>query len=141
MEKGDKGDKGERFALTPGLPALMKAQKLQKRAADLGFDWPDIQGVLSKLVEEARELSDAYTEGNREKIEEEVGDLFFSLVNFARFLKIDAEIALNFTVEKFIRRFKYIEKQVNQHGGDYSSFSLKELDQWWEEAKALEKEG
>ena len=139
--KGDKGDKGERFALTPGLPALMKAQKLQKRAADLGFDWPDIQGVLSKLVEEARELSDAYTEGNREKIEEEVGDLFFSLVNFARFLKIDAEIALNFTVEKFIRRFKYIEKQVNQHGGDYSSFSLKELDQWWEEAKALEKEG
>ena len=140
IKKLEKGNKGDGFTITPGLPALMKAQKVQKRAGDLGFDWPDIQGAISKLVEEVQELSDAYTAGNREKIEEELGDLFFSLVNVARFLKIDAEIALNLTVDKFIRRFRYIEKQVKLHGGDYSSYSLEELDQWWEEAKTLEKE-
>jgi tetrapyrrole methylase family protein/MazG family protein len=118
----------------------MKAQKVQKRAADLGFDWPDIQGAVNKLVEEVQELGDAYTAGNREKIEEELGDLFFSLVNVARFLKIDAEIALNLTVNKFIRRFRYIEKQAKLHGGDCRGYSLEELDQWWEEAKTLEKE-
>ncbi|MGI6327825.1 MAG: nucleoside triphosphate pyrophosphohydrolase [Dethiobacteria bacterium] len=140
IKKLEKGNKGDGFTITPGLPALMKAQKVQKRAADLGFDWPDIQGAVNKLVEEVQELGDAYTAGNREKIEEELGDLFFSLVNVARFLKIDAEIALNLTVNKFIRRFRYIEKQAKLHGGDCRGYSLEELDQWWEEAKTLEKE-
>ncbi len=140
IKKLEKGNKGDGFTITPGLPALMKAQKVQKRAADLGFDWPDIQGAVNKLVEEVQELGDAYTAGNREKIEEELGDLFFSLVNVARFLKIDAEIALSLTVDKFIKRFRYIEKQVKLHGGDFRGYSLEELDQWWEEAKTLEKE-
>ena len=139
IKKLEKGNKGDGFTITPGLPALMKAQSTEERLI-AGFDWPDIQGAINKLVEEVQELGDAYTAGNREKIEEELGDLFFSLVNVARFLKIDAEIALSLTVDKFIKRFRYIEKQVKLHGGDFRGYSLEELDQWWEEAKTLEKE-
>jgi tetrapyrrole methylase family protein/MazG family protein len=137
QEKGQ--EKAERFAMPAELPALMKAQKVQKKAADVGFDWPDISGAVEKLYEEIRELLDAYATGHRQKIEEEVGDLFFALVNMARFLGVEAEIALHFTVDKFIRRFKYIDEQVQLRGGDYSGLSLEELDCWWEEAKKQEK--
>lgn len=138
QEKG--GSKVERFAMPAVFPALMKAQKVQKRAADLGFDWPDLSGAIKKFYEEIEELLAVYNTGQRSKIEEELGDIFFALVNIARFLGVEAEIALLFTVEKFIRRFKYIEEQVKLRGGDYSSFSLEELDGWWEEAKKQEKD-
>ncbi|RJX28436.1 MAG: nucleoside triphosphate pyrophosphohydrolase [Dethiobacter sp.] len=137
LEKGK--EKAERFAMPAELPALMKAQKVQKRAADVGFDWPEISGAVEKVYEELRELTEAYITGHRPKIEEEVGDLFFALVNIARFLGVEAEIALQFTIDKFIHRFKYIEDQVQLRGGDYSAFSLAELDRWWEEAKKQEK--
>lgn len=136
QEKG--GKKTDRMALPAGLSALMKAQKIQKRAAEVGFDWPEIDGAAEKLCEEARELSAAQKTGDQLQIEEETGDLMFALVNMARFLGVDAEIALNLAVNKFIHRFRYIEEQVEQHGGDFSHFTLKELDSWWEEAKKLE---
>lgn len=123
------------------FPALMKAQKIQKKAADLGFDWPEIEGALQKVPEELEELHAAFLSGNREKVEEELGDLFFSLVNVARFLGVDSESALEKTVEKFRRRFRYIEKQVQGSGKDYAAFTLDELDRWWKEAKECEKEG
>lgn len=139
QEKGR--DKGGLLAIPKELPALMKAQKLQKRAADVGFDWPDLSGAVEKLHEELKELLEACDTGCRRKIEEETGDLFFALVNMARFLGVEAEVALQSTVDKFIRRFKYIEEQVQLRGGDYSAFSLEELDHWWEEAKKQERRG
>ena len=137
QEKG--GVKVDRFALPAELSALMKAQKVQKKAAEVGFDWPESGGVVEKLYEEARELIAAQKTGDQLQIEEEIGDLFFVLVNLARFLEVNAEIALNLTVDKFIRRFRYIEEQVDRHGGDFARFSLQELDTWWEEAKKLER--
>lgn len=138
IKKQEKKGHKDRFALPEGLPALMKAQKVQKRAADFGFDWPDIEGAFEKLKEEIEELENAYLAEKREKIEEELGDLFFALVNIARFLEVEAELALQKAVEKFKRRFKYVEAQVNSRGGDYSCFSLEELDRWWDEAKMQE---
>ena len=138
QERG--GEKADRMAVPAELSALMKAQKIQKRAAEVGFDWPEIDGAVEKLCEEARELSTAQKKGDRLQIEEEMGDLFFALVNLARFLGINAEIALNSAINKFIRRFRYIEGQVDRHGGDFSRFSLIELDSWWEEAKKKEKQ-
>ncbi|MDO9536053.1 MAG: nucleoside triphosphate pyrophosphohydrolase [Bacillota bacterium] len=141
IKKREKGQGSEeRFKMPKELPALMRAQKVQKRAADLGFDWPDISGAIKKIEEEARELNDAYQAGEKVKIEEEVGDLFFALVNTARFLGVESEIALSGTIDKFISRFKYIEEQVLSQGGNFSDFSLDELDHWWEEAKTLEKQ-
>ena len=136
QEKG--GKKTDRMSLPAELSALMKAQKIQKRAAEVGFDWPEIEGAVEKLREEARELSAAQKTGDPLQIEEEMGDLFFALVNLARFLGVNAEIALSLTVEKFIRRFRYIEEQVDRHGGDFARFTLAELDNWWNEAKRLE---
>ena len=139
-EKRGKQKEAGRFAMPEEFPALMKAQKVQKRAADVGFDWPDIHGAFEKLQEEIEELKNASARGTRENVQEEMGDLFFALVNIARFLGVDAELVLHGTVEKFKRRFQYIEEQVKVRGGDYSGFSLEELDFWWEEAKDREKD-
>ncbi len=139
-EKRGKQKETGRFAMPEEFPALMKAQKVQKRAADVGFDWPDIHGAFAKLQEEIEELKNASARGTRENVQEEMGDLFFALVNIARFLGVDAELVLHGTVEKFKRRFQYIEEQVKIRGGDYSGFSLEELDFWWEEAKGREKD-
>ncbi len=137
-QKEKQKDQG-RFSMPREFPALIKAQKVQKRAADVGFDWPDISGALDKLQEELEELKGAYSGGNLKKIEEEMGDLFFALVNVARFMGVDAELVLNQTVEKFKWRFQYIEEQVQLRGGDYNCFTLEELDCWWDEAKTREK--
>lgn len=119
----------------PSLPALMKAFKTQGKAAQAGFDWPSIEGPLDKLQEELKELMDAYQEGFREKIEEELGDLLFAMVNVSRFMGINPEIALAGAVHKFFNRFSYIEEKVSQKGGDVSQYSLDELDEFWNEAK------
>jgi tetrapyrrole methylase family protein/MazG family protein len=140
QERKGKGGEG-RFSIPKGLPALMKAQKVQKRAAAVGFDWPDIKGALEKFSEEIREFYEAYAAGEQKEIEEEIGDLFFALVNIARFLGVEAEFALNRCLDKFKSRFGYIEKQVEHSGKGFSGFSLEELDRWWEEAKLKEKKG
>jgi tetrapyrrole methylase family protein / MazG family protein len=117
------------------LPALLRACKLQQRAAGLGFDWPRIEGAMEKLKEELVELEDAYIQGFPGKIEEEFGDFLFAAVNVSRFLKVNPELALGKASRKFMKRFHYIMEQVENSGRDINSYSLAELDRWWEEAK------
>lgn len=119
----------------PGLPALLRAYKIQQRAAGLGFDWPSLEGAVAKLREEAAELKDAYRRGDPGKIEEEFGDLFFAAVNVARFMKVNPELALGKASRKFLDRFAYIAEQVSRRNRPFGSYSLEQLDHWWEEAK------
>jgi len=123
------------------LPALMRAQKLQAKAAKVGFDWPDLAGALSKLEEELREFLAvlAEAEPDRGRLMDEFGDLLFALVNVARFLAIDAEEALRQTTEKFCRRFRHIEEAAHTRGRRLTEMELAEMDTFWEEAKKLEK--
>jgi len=117
------------------LPALMRTEKLQKRAARHGFDWPDVSGALNKLKEEIAEMEDAIKNNHSENIKEEVGDLIFSVVNVARKLDIQAEDALQQTNKKFIKRFNYIEEKIESFNKQMKDCSLEELDKFWEEAK------
>ncbi|MCV6609646.1 MAG: nucleoside triphosphate pyrophosphohydrolase [Amphritea sp.] len=117
------------------LPALNRADKLQKRAARVGFDWGDPLPVLDKIEEEIAELREAIASGNKTEIEHELGDLLFAQVNLARHLKVNPETALRHTNQKFTRRFGFIEDQVDASGQDWNDFSLDELDAWWDEAK------
>jgi tetrapyrrole methylase family protein/MazG family protein len=121
------------------LPALMRAAKLQEKAAGAGFDWPDYRGALDKAREEMSELEAVIKTGNPVKIEDELGDLLFSVVNLARLLGVEPEAALTGTSVKFSRRFNHVEKMAGLSGRNISSFSLNELDKWWEDAKKLEK--
>ncbi|MHC5225920.1 nucleoside triphosphate pyrophosphohydrolase [Ignatzschineria sp. LJL83] len=114
------------------LPALKQASLLQEKAATVGFDWDDIADVWDKVEEEKAELLEAVEMGNPSEIESELGDLLFSLVNYARFLNIDATKALNSTNRKFRQRFQYIEDHAKR---ELQSLSLEELDQYWNDAK------
>ncbi len=129
------------LAVDQGLPALLKAFKLQKKAAALGFDWPTAEGPLEKAGEELAELSAALKSGEQEAIEEELGDFLFSIVNLSRFLKVNPELALGKTILKFNERFSYIIEKVEYTGKSFDQFSLEELDQWWNEAKKIGKKG
>lgn len=124
-----------------GMPALKKAFKLQKKAAEVGFDWPRVDGAMEKVYEELSELKRVYKMGVLEKIEDEMGDIFFALVNVARFLGVDPEVALSRTNDKFSQRFAYIEERVKEGGGDFTRYTLEELDTWWEKAKKINKNG
>lgn len=136
------------------MPALQEAHKISSRAAHAGFDWPEIAGLFDKLAEETRELeqcihdlpSDALKPGSRskipesarEKLEGEVGDLFFVLVNLARWLAIDPESALRKTNRKFRQRFGYLEKQLRERGKTLEQSDLEEMETLWQQAKTLE---
>ena len=137
-EKGGAAASGLLASLVRNLPALMWAAKLQKKAATVGFDWPDYQGPLAKVQEEWQELRDALSTGAAAPIENETGDLLFSVVNLARKLGVDPEVALLRTCEKFIQRFNYVEENAVKDGRKMTDFSLSQLDLWWEEAKSLE---
>jgi ATP diphosphatase len=117
------------------LPALVRAIKLQKRAARVGFDWPSYANVLDKIIEEARELTDAVADGNSPHTEEEFGDLLFTFVNLGRHLNIDAEIALKKTNSKFKKRFDFIETELEKQGKHPQDASLSEMDVLWDKAK------
>lgn len=117
------------------LPALTRAEKLQKRAARVGFDWPDLSGVTDKIAEEAREVSDAIDTGDTDAIEDEIGDLLFSITNLARRMKIDPERALRRTNRKFTSRFQYIEAQAKLTDRDISDLTLNEMEAYWQDAK------
>ncbi len=117
------------------LPALKRAQKLQKRAAREGFDWPTIEPVLEKIEEEIQELREAVQHGDQAHIDEETGDVLFSCVNLARHLNVDAEESLRNCNQKFERRFGYIEKTLNQQKKSFKNCSLDELEMLWLEAK------
>lgn len=123
------------------LPALMRADKVQNKAARVGFDWPDVSGAWEKFQEELRELQAACASRDQAKIEEELGDLIFAVVNVARFLKVNPEIGLNQTTTKFVRRFEYVEKKGASQGKDLRDLGLKQMDLWWEEAKVQENKG
>ena len=125
--------------VTQGLPALLRAYKLQSKAAKVGFDWPDVKGVWDKVQEELAELQEALASGDRAAAENELGDVLFALVNYARHQKIEPEVALNGTNNRFAKRFAHVESCVEESGKAWQDFSLAELDQFWDEAKRLEK--
>jgi nucleoside triphosphate diphosphatase len=122
------------------LPALMRAVKLQARAAEVGFDWPSAVTVTDKIAEEARELAEA-DPADRGHVEEEFGDLLFAVANLARHLKIDPETALRAANAKFVRRFKVIEDGLRTRGRTPEDATLEEMEALWQAAKAAEKSG
>ncbi|MGO9612684.1 MAG: nucleoside triphosphate pyrophosphohydrolase [Dissulfurispiraceae bacterium] len=117
------------------LPALLKAHRIQSRAARVGFDWERIDDVMVKLDEEIAEFKKAIQNEAPENIEEEFGDLFFTLVNISRFVGVDPEDALRKTIRKFMARFHYIEMKASSRGKRLSDMAIEELDAFWEEAK------
>ncbi len=117
------------------LPALMRSYKVQDKAAKVGFDWENVDGALQKVDEEIDEVKEVYKSGNIERIEEEIGDLLFAVVNVARFLKVQPELSLMKTIEKFIYRFEYIEKNRFRFNEDLNEMTLEEMDLLWNEAK------
>lgn len=135
-ERAAKAKGGVLDDVAMGLPALMRAEKLQKRAARVGFDWPDIVPVIAKISEEAQELADAREAADQAHIQEEMGDLLFVVANLARHLKVDPEVALRGANAKFVRRFSYIEQQLAAKGDTPESSSLTEMDALWDAAKA-----
>ncbi len=137
--KGQKNTTESMLSVPRELPALMRASKLQKKAADIGFDWSDVSGALDKLEEEIKELRQAIDKNDSENTAEELGDVLFSAVNVSRFIKTDAEEALTAASDKFLARFSVVEKLAAERGIDMNSSSLEVLDKLWDEAKANEK--
>jgi tetrapyrrole methylase family protein/MazG family protein/ATP diphosphatase len=121
------------------LPALMRAQKLQARAARVGFDWPDTPGVIAKIKEELAEVEEAIASGDKSHTEEEIGDLLFAVTNLARFVGGDAETALRGTNQKFIRRFEWVEDGLAARGVNINDASLDDMEALWNDAKVNEK--
>ncbi len=118
------------------LPALMRSYKVQQKAAKVGFDWEDVNGAMGKVKEEIIEIEQVYNTENMEKIEEEIGDLLFAVVNVSRFLKIQPELALVKGIEKFIGRFEYIESNSVKLDKKMEEMTLNEMDTLWNEAKS-----
>ena len=118
------------------LPALVKAFRVQEKVSGVGFDWDDSEGVLDKVKEELDEFKLEVSNNNINEMEMEFGDLLFSLINYARFLKINPETALELTNKKFINRFKYIESQAFRLGKKINQLSLEEMNFFWEQAKS-----
>lgn len=131
-QEKDAGEQRRIMSVNRNLPALMLAQKVQEKAARVGFDWPDIQGPWDKLSEEIGELKEA---ANREQKSEELGDCIFALVNIARFMDLDAEDSLRHCVEKVIARFNFMEDEIEKQGRKFTDFDLEKLDKLWDEAK------
>ena len=134
-ERGESGDKGALAGVARSLPALRRAQKLGKRAAGVGFDWPDRRGVRDKIVEELDELEDAVGTRDPAKVDEEFGDLLFATVNLARHLDVDAEEALVRANRKFERRFAEMEQAISDAGERFRDHNLESLDREWRAAK------
>ncbi len=136
-EKKERGDaeSGLLNGVSRSQPALMEAQQLTSKAGSVGFDWENPDPVLEKLAEELAELAEARRQGLRERVEEEVGDLLFTLVNLSRLLKVDAEQALRGANAKFRGRFGYLEDRLRAQGVPPGSATLAEMDRLWEEAK------
>ncbi len=137
-EKNEK-EQGKETSVTDDipqqLPALRKAFRLQRKVAMVGFDWSKIEDVLNKVDEELAELHEGIERENHDAIEEEIGDLLFSIVNTARFLNIDAEVALNKTIAKFIERFRQVEAKLTAGGKNLEEFTLEQMDAEWDKAK------
>jgi tetrapyrrole methylase family protein/MazG family protein len=142
-EKIKKAEKGEErksalAGIPPHLPALLKAQKITEKAARVGFDWEHVDQVFAKVHEELHEFDEAMAGGDQERMEAELGDLLFAIVNLGRFLALDPEEALRKTISRFTRRFGHIEETLHQRGISLKDATLEEMDRLWEEAKKQE---
>lgn len=133
--KLSEGKKSVLSGVPHSLPAMVKAMRIQEKAKQVGFEWVNKEDVWQKVEEEKSELLEAVEAGNQKHIEEEAGDLFFSVINYARFLKVDAENALELTNKKFIQRFTLMEDIVKKRGMDLRSMTLKEMDTIWNDIK------
>ncbi|MDG1789907.1 MAG: nucleoside triphosphate pyrophosphohydrolase [Flavobacteriaceae bacterium] len=133
------GKKSVLEGVPKSLPALVKASRIQDKVAGVGFDWEEPQQVFDKVKEELQELDDEISKNNADKIEAEFGDVLFSMINYARFLKINPENALERTNKKFIKRFQYLEKKAKQLNKPIKDMTLSEMDIYWEEAKKIKK--
>jgi len=131
------GKKSVLEGVPKSLPALVKASRIQDKVKAVGFDWEEPEQVWEKVQEEIQELAIEIQNKNQDKIESEFGDVLFSLINYARFLKINPEDALERTNKKFIHRFKYLEEKSNEIGKPLSEMTLAEMDVYWEEAKKI----
>lgn len=133
--ENDKAEKGTLDGVPSELPALLRAQRIQEKAARVGFDWENIDPVIDKITEEVIELRAAMKDGQIEQVQDEMGDLLFTLVNASRFLKINAEEALRGTCNKFQMRFAKIEAAARKQGKNVHDLSLEEMDALWNAAK------
>jgi len=117
------------------LPAIVKASRIQEKVSGVGFDWEKPEQVWEKVQEELTELNEEIKEGNKENTEKEFGDVLFSMINYARFIGVNPENALEKTNKKFINRFQYLEKEAKKEGKEISDMSLTEMDVYWEKSK------
>ena len=131
------GKKSVLEGVPASLPALVKASRIQDKVAGVGFDWEEPQQVIEKLKEELEELQSEIQVMDQDKMEAEFGDVLFSMINYARFLKINPEDALERTNKKFIKRFQYLEEKAKENNTSLSEMSLAEMDVFWEEAKRI----
>ena len=131
------GKKSVLQGVPKSLPAMVKANRIQDKVAGVGFDWEEPNQVFEKVEEELGELQTEIHSGNQDKIEAEFGDVLFSMINYARFLKVDPESALERTNKKFIKRFMYLEQKSKELNKPLSEMSLSEMDVYWEEAKKI----
>lgn len=141
IKKQEKAERGSRpaasllEAVPRSLPALMEADKIGQKVGEKGFQWPDVSGVVEKLQEEAKELAEAQSSSEPGHVEHEIGDLFFNLVNLARYLKVDPEQALRKTNSRFRQRFAYVEEALKKSGSELQDTPLVRLEELWQEAK------
>ena len=134
-EKG--GNKSVLAGVPNSMPALLKAYRIQEKARAVGFDWEQPEQVFEKVQEELQEFSAEIKNKNQQAAEKEFGDVLFSLINYARFVNINPEDALEHTNQKFIKRFAHMEMRVKEQGKQIADCKLEELDRYWNEAKAL----
>jgi tetrapyrrole methylase family protein/MazG family protein len=136
-ERGNNDDDENLFGNVPrSFPALKRAQKITSIAATYGFDWPKIQDVMKKLKEEIKEFNAAIKDRNPDEIEEELGDILFTVVNLSRFVQVDAETALSKVTNKFLQRFSYVTAKLSAHGISLEKATLAQMDELWTEAKS-----
>ena len=135
--KGQKTQTESMISVPRELPALMRAQKIQHKAAKIGFDWDNADGAFEKLYEEINELKTAMEHGSRAEIDDELGDVLFSCVNISRFVGADSEEALTVSTDKFLSRFALVEQMAKEQGIDMKSSSIEQLDELWDKAKKI----
>ncbi|MDX1455242.1 MAG: nucleoside triphosphate pyrophosphohydrolase [Gammaproteobacteria bacterium] len=139
-EKAARGQRGVLDDVPLNLPALVRAEKLSRRAGRVGFEWPDLEGVFDKIEEETAELKEAVAKGlDRDAAEDELGDMLFAMANLARYLKVDPEAALRRTNAKFERRFRAVEAELEARGKSPSESTLEEMDAIWNDIRAVDR--
>ena len=137
QERIEKKQEGILDGIAQNLPALNRSQKIQKRASKVGFDWPDVGGIFKKIKEETSELEEAIASKDKESIREEIGDLLMIITNLAQKLDVNSEQALKKSNEKFIKRFNFLEEELNKRNETFSETSFEELDSLWDQSKKL----